>query len=430
MMRAGNSDLRNASIALFFAGILAGIFHLAIGSGFGFGRGYEMVAIARSIGLHGTFANPFAVGPTGPTAVNPPLYPLLLGCLFRILKDPAIVGWVALGGNLGMNALTAALLPRVSIAMFEDPAPGVLAAIPGLIATKPMPAWDAAWTVAGLMLFCLLSASTMKPGRDGILNSVLAGLGAAALALLNPASLLISLPWIAWLVATRRGAFHAARYCGILLATIALVLSAWMLRNDFQFGSAVLRTNFGMSVYVSNNDCAAASLAEAEREGCYQAYHPNTSLHEAELLRSLGEVAYDRKRTADTMQWVDSHRERFLHLTLARVRAFWFPDPEGDFYTAGAIWLITGLSIPGLILMVLRRRTVGYYLLAVSLIYPLLYYIVIADVRYRYPMLWVSALAAGYCGAELRNLSLTACRVLQPVVIRTPVLHRFLDVIK
>ena len=422
-----NRELRDISITLFLAGILAGIFHLAVSSGFGFGRGYEMVAIARSIALHGAFADPFAVGPTGPTAVNPPLYPLLLAGFFKLLKDPATVGWAALAANLGINALTAALLPRVSLVMFEDYTPGVFASVLWLVATKPMPAWDAAWTVAGLMMFCLLSASTMRPGKDSVRNSVLAGLAAAALALLNPATLLISVPWIAYLVATRLGTFRAARYCGILFATVSLLLAAWMLRNDFQLGSMVLRTNFGMSVYASNNDCAAPSLAEAERDGCYEAYHPNTSASEAQLLRTLGEVAYDRKRTADTLAWIGSHRDRFLRLTMARVRAFWFPDPEGDFFTAGAIWLITGLSIPGLILMASRRRMVALYLFAVSLIYPVLYYIVIADVRYRYPMLWISALAAGYCMrhcvAQLR------ARFLQPVVISAPVLHRLLDVI-
>ncbi len=416
------SDLRNISLALFFAGVLAGIFHMTATAGFG--QGYEMVAIARSLAFHRAFANPFATGPTGPTAVNPPLYPMLLAGLFKMLKNPATVGWVALAGNIGMNALTAALLPRVSFVMFEDPAPGVLASVPWLVATKLMPAWDTAWTVAGLILFCLFSASTTRPEKDNFRNSALAGLAAAALALLNPASLLISLPWMAYLVATRRGTFRAARYCGVLIATLSLILSAWMLRNDFRLGSAVLRTNFGMSVYASNNDCAAPSLADAEREGCYQAYHPNTSAREAQLLRTLGEVAYDRKRTADAMEWIGSHRSRFLRLTLSRIRAFWFPDPEGDFYTAGAIWLITGLSIPGVILIGARRKTAAIYLLAVSLIYPLLYYIVIADVRYRYPALWISALAAGYCAVELRTI------LLQPVVIRTPGLYRFLDVIK
>jgi hypothetical protein len=364
----------------------------------GFSEGYEMVAIARSIANHGTFANPFDTGTTGTTAVNPPLYPLLLACFFRIFRDPELAGWVALTGNIVANALTATLLPRVSAVMFGDAMPGVLAAIPWLVATKLMPAWDAAYTVAGLVLFCLLAASTMQPGKDTIRNGALTGLAAAVPAFLNPASLLVFVPWILYLAARRR-TLRAARYCGILLAVLCLLLSAWMLRNAFQLGAPVLRTNFGMSVYASNNDCAAPSMAENKRIGCYQAYHPNTSLAEAQLLRILGEVAYDRRRTADTMRWIGSHRDRFLNLTLMRVEKFWFPDAEGDPWSAGAVWLMTGLSIPGLILMARRRETVAFYLVAVLLVYPLMYYIVIADARYRYPVLWISALAAGYRGS-------------------------------
>ncbi len=411
-----NSNLRHLSLLLFLAGVLAGILHLAISRGFAFGGRFETVAIAHSLALHGAFADPYDVGPTGSTAVNPPLYPLLLAGLFKLLKDPLAVARAALAANLILNALTAMLLPRVSLVMFEDPAPGILAAVPWLVATRPMPAWDAAWTVTGLVLFCLLSASTTKPGKDSVRNSALAGLAAAALALFNPASLLISMPWIAYLVVTRRGdvnrgTFRAARYCGVLLATISLALSPWMLRNDLRVGGAVLRTGFGMSLYASNNDCAVPSLAEEVHAGCFQLYHPNASPGEAQLIRTLGEAAYDRKRTADAMEWIGSHRERFLRLTLSRVREFWFPDPEGDFYSAGAIWLITGLSIPGLILMVVRRKAAVLYLLAVSLIYPLLYYISIADVRYRYPALWISALAAGYWVCYCVPQVLTACRV-------------------
>jgi hypothetical protein len=36
------------------------------------------------------------------------------------------------------------------------------------------------------------------------------------------------------------------------------------------------------------------------------------------------------------------------------------------------------------------------FVLAVGAIYPLMYYIVVSDVRYRYPILFLSLLSAGY----------------------------------
>ena len=164
----------------------------------------------------------------------------------------------------------------------------------------------------------------------------------------------------------------------------------------------MLRTNFGMSVYASNNDCASASLVEDERGDCYQRHHPNTSRDEAHLVRTLGEVAYDRKRTADAVHWMASHPGRFRRLTLERFREFWFPLPEDHPYTTAVVWFITALSIPGLILMAWRRERVIFFLLPVLAVYPLMYYIVVTDMRYRYPILWISALAAGYLVTVLK----------------------------
>ncbi len=382
------------SVALFVIGGITGFWHLATTAGFG--PGFEMVAIARNIASQGAFVNPYRVGATGPTAVNPPLYPLWLAFLFRILKDTGLVSLTALIANIAANAFTASLLPRISLVLFEDMVPGVLAAIPWLAATRLMPAWDASFTVAGLVLFCILSASKVGLGNRQVLHGALVGVAAGAVALLNPASLTISLPWVACLAVLRRDSVHIGRYCGALFVALCLVVSVWILRNEWQLGSPVLRTGFGMSLFVSNNDCAAPSLAEEEQTSCFQDRHPNTSEREAQLVRTLGEAAYDRMRGADAMTWIKSHRIPFVRLTLRRFAEFWFPDTAEDPGKAVVVWLISGLSVPGLILMARRREPAGMCFVTVLLLYPPIYYITIADVRYRYPVLWISALAAGY----------------------------------
>lgn len=360
-----------------------------------------MVAVARNLADHGAFADPFDAGATGPTAANPPLYPLLLASMFKILGNPNLVTWVATICNIVVNAVTAALLPQVAVVLFDDAFPGVIASVTCLAAMQLMPAWDTGYTVAGLMLFCLFSASGMgKHSAAGY--GALAGLAAGALALLNPSSLLVTPLWIVWLSVPRKSG-AVAKYWGAFLATLCLVVSVWVLRNNVQLGAPVLRTNFGMSVYASNNDCASASLVEDERGDCYQRHHPNTSRDEAQLVRTLGEVAYDRKRTADAMHWMVSHPDRFRRLTLGRIREFWFPLPGGHPYTTAVVWLITGLSIPGLVLMTWRRERAAYFLLPVLVVYPLMYYVVVADMRYRYPILWISALAAGYLAAFFKT---------------------------
>jgi predicted neutral ceramidase superfamily lipid hydrolase len=65
-------------------------------------------------------------------------------------------------------------------------------------------------------------------------------------------------------------------------------------------------------------------------------------------------------------------------------------------FHAYAFRLVTLLSIPGIFLLIRRREPAAIYILAVLFVYPLMYYVVFADMRYRLPVLWLSLLAAGY----------------------------------
>ena len=60
-----------------------------------------------------------------------------------------------------------------------------------------------------------------------------------------------------------------------------------------------------------------------------------------------------------------------------------------------------GLGMAGLAWMAQARAPMWGYLAAVILITPLPYYIVVSELRYRAPVLWVSQLAAGYLLARL-----------------------------
>jgi len=76
------------------------------------------------------------------------------------------------------------------------------------------------------------------------------------------------------------------------------------------------------------------------------------------------------------------------------------------------VWLITLLSIPGMVLMWRRRERVRWFIFSVWLLYPLIYYVVVASDRYRYPILWTSLLPAGYCLVVLGRRLFSARRFL------------------
>src|SRR5579872_4160410 len=107
---------RFTPIALFTGGLLAGLYQFTHPAGFGFGHGFEMSAIARNLAEHGAFANPFEPAITGPTAVVPPLYPFFLAVLIKLFKLPVLIVTVATLANVVVNALIAALMPRLSVA--------------------------------------------------------------------------------------------------------------------------------------------------------------------------------------------------------------------------------------------------------------------------------------------------------------------------
>src|SRR4051794_31925558 len=377
--------------ALFTGALFAG-FYESLFPNFGFGSGYEMASIARSIAASGTFGNPFHPFVTGPTASNPPLYPLFLAALMKICNGPSFV-MVAVAVNILLNALTAALLPRVSRAFFGDPLPGVFAGVLWIFVMRLMPPWDTGFTIAAVVLFYLIAVREVERGQSGVRSGILGGI----LTLLNPATALIFFPWVLYLIRSRRG----VRFATAVLVTVVVSNLPWMARNYQVLHSPVLRTNFGYTIYSSNNDCAEPSLYRELHNGCYHDHHPAGSASEAQLMVTLGEAQFDRLRTADTFRWIRSHGARFGQLTLARIREFWFPNPETFPRTAYAIWAVTLLSLPGIFLMARGREPVTWYTLAVWFAYPLLYYIVVSADRYRFPLLTTSLLPAGYFLARL-----------------------------
>jgi hypothetical protein len=96
---------------------------------------------------------------------------------------------------------------------------------------------------------------------------------------------------------------------------------------------------------------------------------------------------------------------------------FWLPHPYAFAPFAHGIWLVTAMSVPGLYRMSRDRAPVAAFFYSVLLIYPLLYYLVQSDMRYRYPIFWISLIAAGYGLTRLRWLSPARCASVGAVLL-------------
>jgi hypothetical protein len=385
-----------APVALFLGAWTAGLCQFLFIGGYGFGRGFEMAAIARSLAEHGAYANPFAPVITGPTALVPPIHPLFLAGLIAIFRNSVAMSIAATFANMAANALIAALLPRVAVVFYGEAKAGVIGGVLWILSMRLLPQWDVSDTIVGLLCFCLFTARNVRRGEGGVW-AMGAGVLGGLLLLQNPASAFVLGPWLIWLFVSHRVPRRSVvRYSAFAAVATALCIAPWIARNYRIWGVFALRTSLGITLYSSNNDCAAPSLYQEAVSGCIQKTFPVDSESEARLLRNLGEVRYDRLRTADTMRWICSHPKRFAELTAGRIVDFWFPDPRPSLYTSYAIWAITLLSIPGMVLMLKRREAIAPLILCVWLIYPLLYYVVVSCDRYRYPILWTSLLPAGY----------------------------------
>ena len=355
--------------------------------------GFETVAIALNLLEQGSFGNPFAATlKTGPTAHLPPLYPLFVAAALRISRN----GSLLILCTLLVQALHACLLPWASRLLFGRVAPGVWGA--GLAVALPlfplMPTWDAMYVATGLILFCLFTAWLTARG-DAILAGALAGLAAAVLILTNVAASVVALCWMLYLAAGMKPARRAGVFCGAFALAAIVGCAPWAIRNYRVFHQVVLvRDSLGMELYVSNNDCSGFSQDANIASGCHARTHPTRSLDEARLLVHMGEVSYNQYRLATALDWIRTHPRRFAELTARRIAAFWVPADSVP------IAAITCLSLAGFVLMAIRKIPALAFLASVMALYPLIYYVVQYIPRYRYPILWLSLLGAGYVLSE------------------------------
>jgi hypothetical protein len=364
----------------------------------------ETLHVARSIATEGRFADPFGWVQvrTGYTAHVAPVYPLLVALVYREFGNAFEVLTVLWVANLVFLSVQMALLPYLSVRMGLGVSPGAVAAMAGIFL---MPyAVDFEWEslLAGMELaaLCLL---TLKSLRTAVSKRMLALTGCLwGIALLtNPTALLLLAPWAVAVVFAQPPRLRAAKlreYASV--AGIALLVCApWIVRNRVRLGAFFfIRDNLGIELSVSNTDCASASLAGNVKSGCHFLTHPNLSEPLQNEIVAVGEYRFNQERMRQALSWIARHPKRFASLTAQRLALFWFPSKGLAAFRRlpPVVWPITLVSFAGLARL-WRRNRVGAWLLGGALVaYPLVYYAIQFEPRYRDPIFWVTLLLAGY----------------------------------
>src|SRR3984957_2352180 len=348
--------------------------------------GEEMGRIARALATGYGFADPFR-GHTGPTAWVGPLFPLLLGGIFKlfgVFTPPS--AWVIPNLNSLFSALTVRTIWEIAARCFNRNvaqwSAWIWALYPAAMQYAVRWFWDTSLTT---FLFSWALVLALRLRADGGLGRwALFGLAWGLTGLSNPA-LLIFLPvcglWVLVGAPERQ-----AR--GVVLAAVLFTacLGAWTCRNWVTFHHFVpTRGNFGAELYLGNGPGSTGLLMEYD--------HPIQAPDQLRLYTSMGELAYSRMRGDRAMATMRADPLQFAQDSLKRVFFFWAGVPHPVSATpwveyARSLNFIFA-SVCGLLglALALRRRVPAAGLFAWAfLLLPLVYYGAAAHARFRHPL--------------------------------------------
>ncbi len=378
-----------------------------------FGFGWEMGRIARALATGYGFADPFA-GHTGPTAWNPPLYPLLLAAVFKLFGVyTQTSAWAILAINCVFSALTAQPVYELarrafragtgtrangrSIALWSG---WLWALYPAAMQYAVHWVWDMSIT-AFLFTWVLVLALRVRgvgepqpdtPEDQTTRRWLVFGMLWGLIALSN-SSLLITLPvcgvWMIWRQFARQPA-QAVAHAALAATCCFALLAPWVVRNERVFHKFIpMRGNLGPELY----QCVLPTNHGFPWAGTVP-HVPGTP--ELERYRQLGEVEYARQQSVAANAIIRSHPGRTAGFVLKRVYMYWFGVPHvDDLGWTGRLdegvrdlnfSLLTVAAFLG-VWLAWRKVIPGSRLFAWTLVLaPAIYYAIIAHARFRHPL--------------------------------------------
>ena len=361
----------------------------------------ESFRLAHSLYETGKFANPFAALDTGPSAHLSPVFPSFVAMLMKVFGDGSTgIFAIRLATEL-ILAFQLALYPVFSRILGMGEMNGIIAASIWIVA-KPRIVYNHEELYVAILLAVAccgyrlyLDEETQGRSRLAWLLGGLMG----CLILTNQTVAPIYGTWLAWELWRHKYGFFKKSLPPLVLLPL-LIIAPWTIRNYLVFRSFIpIRDNFGLELSVSNNDCARFGITANERSGCFEKVHPNKSVSEARKVKELGEVNYNRWRLREGLDWVSLHPARFIKLSTMRFVAFWMPTETFDIHYASGrhlervdLYLVTLSSVLGIAILYKRDGKSALLLISCLTVFPLVYYIVQFEYRYRYPIMWTTFL--------------------------------------
>jgi hypothetical protein len=374
-----------------------------------FGFGYETGRIGRAIALGQGFSNPFH-GITGPTAWEAPLYPLLVGGVFRLA---GIYSYLSAFLLLTINSLVSALtaIPiyfvakKVLGARRATWCAWTWALLPYTMDAAVRLVWETSLTAFLLATTLWLTLELADANEREMLHLWLwFGFVWGVLALTNP-SCLTFLPfsglWACRQLARRRRRWFISATASALIF-VALV-TPWEVRNYRVFHQFIpIRSNSGAELRYGNGPEATGI--------CTMWLHPTQNVLPLEKFRRMGEIAYVRLCAQEAVDYMRHNPGRTALLSFAKAIYYWAGVPRKSQIPAlapikNSLFLATSvLAWLGLGVMIRRREHGRFLFAALLLIYPLTYYVFYAIPRYRQPIEPMILILGIYLISETREV--------------------------
>jgi hypothetical protein len=344
----------------------------------------ESSHIASALVAGSGFSSPYPNVPIAATAQQPPLYPLILAGIFRLLGTCTIsAAWAAVALNILAGALTAVLLYHVGNVYFNETV--------GLVAAW---VWALPWmyralafstslsspylAALGLTALLLLLPKVLKADRGWFLLGIFAGL----LVLLQATFLAVLALYGVWL------AFSKARSPRMLLALagLCLMLVPWTIRNYVQLGRLVpIRDNFGLELWLGNRPGMQGTVD----------YHGDFPDHDPSTYARLGEVRFMDAKLQEAKQFIARDPISFLERCLRRSVEFWYVPYSPR-------WIVVSLLAWVGAVFAWKRKGIAVLLTVPLLAFPPVYYVTHTFPTYRHPIDPVIILLAAYAMVEIR----------------------------
>jgi 4-amino-4-deoxy-L-arabinose transferase-like glycosyltransferase len=358
--------------------------------------GWEMGWIARALATGHGFSSPYWPW-SGPTAMQPPLYPTLLSLVFRLFGVYTLTsGFIILSINSLLSSLTC--IPIYFSANYSLGARAariaawVWALYPFAIYFSAGRVWE--YTLTGILFttsFCIAQRihRTANP---------LAWMGWGALAgltaLSNP-STLSTLPFLAGLAAWQLrkaapGKSNQRWLLNFVLTGVAAVavLTPWTVRNYRALGILCpVRDNFWLELYDDNGGDTSLDPSFA---------HPSSNPAEMQKWLTLGEAGFLKEKHTLAVNYIHAHPDFMIHKTIRRVFYYWtgfwsisaqeFHEQPYEIGNIFQVCCMTFFMLRGARRFWRFNRTAFLPYLVLVAVFPLTYYITHPLMDYRQPI--------------------------------------------